>query len=363
MNNDSLYGVSLSAREQAVIQKEILAGKYGDPGAVFLTTRALAEKRQVSLVTAHSVLTGLCAAGYIKLVGKRYYLSHGDILEDHKEQTNVIGLLLPQLNNEFFASLAEGVISSAEKNGYSVMMLLASYEERQAVKAIRLLNEYGVAGIINCVPQADQHLASDCFSKIPCISLAHSTSSESISSVHMNTFSVSQKVAQNLIDEGYRHFMYIGSRKKPPETDIRYAAFNMELAKHGLSLAPDDVIRISRDSREDEQLLARYLSGITEPVGIFCYHDLIAAAVYRVCRSINKSIPDEVGVIGFDDLSIATSLSPTLTTVQYRISTMADMAVSLLLAKIRSPDTPCDNYFIEPNLVIRESAALSKQNR
>lgn len=363
MNEESLFGLSLSAREQAVIQKDILEGRYGSPGDVFLTTRALSEKRRISLVTAHSVLTGLCASGYIRLVGKRYYLSHESILKEHNESANVIGLLLPQLNNEFYASLAESVTESAEKNGYSVIMLSTSYEEKRAAKALRLLKDYKVAGIINCVPP-EPGSESGCFSSaLPWVSLAHSVSNSKISSVQVNSFSISQKVAQNLAEEGYRRFMYIGTRMIPPENDVRFTAFNMELKKLGLPLEEKDVLRISSDSRDDEALLCEILSEIREPVGIFCYHDLIAAAVYRVCGRINKVIPDDIGVIGFDDLSIATSLYPPLTTVQYRVTTMADMAVNLLLAKIKSPNAPYDNYYIEPNLVIRKSAALSKQNR
>ena len=66
--------------------------------------------------------------------------------------------------------------------------------------------------------------------------------------------------------------------------------------------------------------------------------------------------------MGFDDLSIATSLYPTLTTVQYRTETMAEMAVSLLIKKIKSSSAHYDNYYIEPNLVIRGSARLNKHD-
>jgi len=364
MNEDSLFGLSLSAREQTIMRKDILDGKFGAPGDVFLTTRALSEVRQISLVSAHSVLTGLCASGYIKLVGKRYYLSHEKLLAEHQENKNIIGLLLPQLNNEFYASLAEAVVDVADKNGYGVVMVTTSYEDKKETRALKLMMDYKVSGIISCIPTDAENGAAYLGSSLPCVSLAHSINNSKISSVQVNSFSISQKVAQNLIEEGYRHFMYIGTRKIPLENDIRFIAFNMELKKQGLSLKKEDILQLSSHSKTDEELLSGHLLGADGPLGVFCYHDLLAAAVYRVCSKINKCIPDEVGVIGFDDLSIATSLYPPLTTVQYRVTTMADMAVNLLLAKIKSPDAPYDNYYIEPNLVIRKSAALSgkKQN-
>ena len=70
MTNEVFANLSRSAQEQYLIQDEILQGKYGQPGDVFMTTRALAELRQVSVVTAHNILTELCSAGYLQLRGK-----------------------------------------------------------------------------------------------------------------------------------------------------------------------------------------------------------------------------------------------------------------------------------------------------
>ena len=78
-----------------------------------------------------------------------------------------------------------------------------------------------------------------------------------------------------------------------------------------------------------------------------------------MCKRLGRRIPQDVGIVGFDDLSIATNLSPSLTTVQYRIASMPDMTVKLMIDCIQNPDTPYDNYYVEPNLVIRESSLLS----
>ena len=107
------------------------------------------------------------------------------------------------------------------------------------------------------------------------------------------------------------------------------------------------------------QLLKRQ----NEPVGIFCYHDLLAVQLYTICDLIGKRIPEDVGIVGFDDLSIATSLTPALTTIQYRIASMADMTVNLLMTSIRSANAPYDNYYVEPNLIIRGSSTLSDKFR
>ena len=361
MTEEFFSSLSLAAQEQVLIQEEIMKGEYGQPGDPFLTTRSLAEMRHVSLVTAHNILNGLCTSGYVELRGKKYYLSHGEKLLENKNRTSVIGVLIPQLNNEFYSSLSNAVINSAAKNGFRVLLMSTSYSDEEEKKAMEILFNSNVGGVISCVPtkKKNEYLYRE--SKIPCVMLCHSLDKSKISSVQVNSFSISQKVAQNLIEEGYRQFLYVGTSVLPLENDERFTAFRMGLKQNGFSLSNEDAFQLGINGKEENPALIQRLVDQKEPIGVFCYHDLLAVQIFRICRQLKKSIPDEIGIIGFDDLSIATALNPPLTTVQYRITTMADMAINLLIAKIKSPKAPYDHYYIEPNLVIRKSAALSHQ--
>lgn len=359
MTNDVFDNLSRTAQEQYLLQNEILQGKYGPPGSLFMTTKLLAEQRQVSVVTAHNILVGLCASGYLELRGKKYFLSHAKILEDHKRRTNIIGLLVPQLNNEFFSSLADSIVESFRRSGYEVLILNVTYSPEEEQRLFQLLLHIPVAGIVSCIPTAPENVALYRNSPVPCVLLSHSLDNSKRSSVQVNSFSISQKVARHLVDEGYRNFLYLGSRSRSLENDIRFAGFQMTLNQCGFSLNSSDILQISSKSLADEGLITQLLESRREPVGVFCYHDLIAALLYRCCKRLGKRIPQDVGIVGFDDLSVATNLSPPLSTVQYRITSMADMTVNLMLDCIRDASTPYDNYYIEPNLVIRESSALS----
>ena len=363
MTNEVFTNLSLAAQEQYLIQDEILQGKYGQPGDVFMTTRALAELRQVSVVTAHNILTGLCSAGFLELRGKKYFLSHSKIMEKHHTKTNIIGLIIPHLNNEFFSSLSDAVIEFFRKEGYEVLVLTTAYSPAEERKVFELLLHLSVAGIISCVPTPSENSHLYKSSKVPCVLLAHALDNCKKSSVQVNSFAISQKVARHLIEEGYRDFLYVGTRNRSLEDDVRFTGFQMELKKNGFDLRSQNTIQISPESKADRDRLINLLDGRSKPVGVFCYHDLIAAQLYRICEHLNKRIPEDMGIVGFDDLSIATTLTPPLTTVQYRITSMADMAVKLLLDSIKSPNTPYDNYYVEPNLVIRSSSLLTSNGK
>lgn len=359
MTEEVFANLSRSAQEQYLLQNEILQGKFGPPGNVFMTTRSLAEARQVSVVTAHNILNGLCSGGYLELRGKKYYLTHAQLIEDHNNRANVIGLMLPHLNNEFFSSLADAVVDLFRQKGYEVLVVAATYAPEEEKKTFQLFLHLPVAGIINCVPSSaeNSHLYRGC--PVPCVMLGHSQDNSRRSSVQVNNFTAAQKVARHLMEEGYRDFIYLGSRNRSLENDIRFTGFRMQLTQNGFDLDSASTLQVSSESRADDGRIAQLLESRDHPVGVFCYHDLIAARLYRICKNLGKRIPQDVGIVGFDDLSVATTLTPPLTTVQYRIASMADITVKLMLDSIRDPNTPYDNYYVEPNLVIRGSSDLS----
>jgi LacI family transcriptional regulator len=361
MINDYLFSnLSRSAQEFYLLQEEILQGKFGSSGDVFLTTRALADRQQISIMTAHNVLKQLCEAGFLELRGKRYFLSYANIMETHIRQKNIIGLIVPSLSNEFYASLSDAVIKAFRTKGYRVIVLSNDFSSKEERKVFSLFAHFSVAGIISTVPTSPENVSlyRDC--TLPCVLLAQSMDNCKLSSVQVNSFVVSQKVARHLLEEGYRNFLYLGSKNLSLDRDSRFIGYHTELKHNGYQLEPKQILRLSVDSKTDEERILQLLNKQKESVGIFCFHDLIASKLYQICSRLGKHIPKDVGIVGFDDLSFSRTLSPPLTTVRYRIASMADMAANLLIEKINNPKTPYDNYYVEPSLIIRESSCFSQ---
>jgi len=353
MNTNELQHYTRFAQELCVLRDEILEGRFGLPGELFPTTRKLSELRGVSVVTAHNLLSALCKDGFLELRGKKYILTHGEMKRQQENDAKRIGLVISSASNEFFASLTDAVIRAARQKGYLVMTVTTDYSPKEERRALDLFAAMPVAGIIVCAPVARENEAVYRNLDLPCVFLSQALDGSGRSSVQVNSFSASQKVAQHLVECGYRRFLYVGTRNISPENDVRYTGFSMELSRRGFSLPAENVILLSGTATAERSSLPRILRQLREPVGIFCYHDLIAAQVYRLCHTLGKSIPDDVGVVGFDDLSFSTLLTPPLTTVRYRITSMADMAVKLLTETGHT--THADNFYVEPMLVIRES--------
>ena len=359
MDKNFFSNLSRSAQEQYLIQEEILLGKYGPPGSPFLTTNALADTRNISVVTAHNILTGLRDAGFIELKGKKYYLSHSKLTENFLNQTQIISLLIPTLNNEFYSSLSNAVIQMAGQQGYRVLVMSTSYSAVEERKAYELMRHLSVSGIISCLTTSQENLQMYKDHDLPCVFLTQSINGLKKSSVQVNNFSISQKVAKHLIEQGYKKFFYIGTPNTPLSNDVRYTAFQMGLNQEGFALDEKCVFQISQNDKTNMKHLSHAFEKEKDPVGVFCYHDLIAAQLYRICYKLGKQIPKDIGIVGFDNLSITTALYPPLTSVHYRVQTMADIAVKQLIANIKDPNSVYDNYYIEPTLIERNSSNLS----
>lgn len=358
MDEQVFKNLSRSAQEQYLLRNEIIKGKFGASGEPFMTTKKLAELRMVSVVTAHNIMSELCNAGYLELRGKKYYLSYNNVINKMADRSKVIGLILPSMNNEFYSSLSNSLTKLALQKGYRILTMTTAYSAEEERKIHDLFADFSLAGIISCVPAAEENIRLYQKCTIPYVMLSHSINALKHSSVQVNSFTISQKVAEHLISEGYQEFIYIGCKNISIEKDVRYTGFRMGLIQNGYSLPEQNIIQVDSENPEDVRQLTQLLQQKQAPIGVFCYHDLIAATLYGVCYKLHKNIPAEIGIVGFDDLPIATVLQPTLTTVHYRMTTMAEIALKQLFLQMEMDNVPYDNFFVEPTLVVRESSSL-----
>lgn len=360
MTDDLAMNLPRCAQEQYLIQQELLQGRFGKPGSAFITTRQLASLRGVSLVTAQNIMVRLREEGFIELRGKKYFLSFTEQAKRFEEQTKVIGLLMPNFKNEYHGAMAKAIKTLAGNKGYRVIVMDTEYSCQQEKKAIELMVHFGVAGILSCPApaQEDKTLYRDC--PVPCMLLSHSCEGSRRSSVQVNSFPVAQKIARHLSEQGYRKFLYLGTQTMQLVDDDRFMGFKAGLQREGYLFENSDAILLPPNYKEADEIIIKALKNNSEPLGVFCYHDLIAAELYRVCYQIGRKIPEEIGIVGFDDLPVATSVFPPLTTVRYRINSMAEIALQQLIQEIQTGTHKYDNYYVEPNLIVRESTLLAE---
>lgn len=360
--NMILKNMSRTAQVQYTIQTEVLKKVYGESGAPFLTTRELAKRYSVSVVTAQHIMVSLRDEGYIKLCGKKYFLDYAKHEQHLEERTHVIGVLLPNISNEFYAAVARTIRLMAEKRDYQVVVMDTNYSCAQERRCMKLMQQYGVTGVLlaPCVSSENKKFFYDY--PIPCMLLSHAIDGSNRSSVQINSFPAMDKIVRHLLKEGFRNFLYLGTEQINLLEDDRYLGFSTSLQREGYTLDTENIFQMPADLSAGHERLAELLKRAPKPVAAFCYHDQIAVELYKVCRQLNMRIPEDVGIVGFDDLPMTTCIVPPLTTVRYRIPTMVEIALDQLLKEAETGVHVCDNYYVEPTLITRESTALSKKS-
>ncbi len=351
------------------IEKDIQDGKLGKSGEEFLTVRELAKSYSVSPVTALHVIEQLKQKNLLSSLGKKTFITYGKIanksalkkrldkLPSRTYKLPLVGIHLPVIKNPFFSALAQEISSVLYKKGF-LSVISSSDQDVDTEKEI--LNSFlnlGAVGVISCPNTNEVSLQYYNGYPLPTVYLASRSFQDEELFVMVNHEAAAKQVAQHLIEMGYEQFMYVSESNNA--TDQRGKFFIETLNSLGKSIPKENVITNS-DSNQfaPSTQLVNAIKNAKKPLGIFCYHDLIAACAILACNKLSLRVPEDVGIVGFDDLSIAKQCRPTLSTISYRFDKMAETAVDLLLKKIKASGSFINSQldYVNHYLTVRESS-------
>lgn len=360
----------------AQFAEDIKRGTYGPPGAPFLTVRALVSAHHISPESACKLLTALQKQYLIRLCGKHYYLSNGYVPQNSPYGLQLAGTRKPllaflcsRLDSPFFSKLAKLMSSTAALHGYTLLTVSSNPMQSDGELLDELLS-LGVCGIIAnpSISRQARDVYQNC--PLPLLTIGRDLSLPNADVVFVDNITAGKQAADHLIEIGCKTFAYVGLEEYL-DADPRLQGFREQLYACGRSLPEQHIIAI-HEQRADTEASSRTLGEFHsclqnlpegKKLGIFCYHDIIAEKVIQKIRQINHlqnrnlRIPEDIAIIGFDDLPIASSISPALSTIAYRHDVIAKLAIHTISDYIANPDHICEKHEINFNLVIRDSTA------
>lgn len=363
MEKNLLDKLPKALRIKEEIKNSIYSGAYGASGEPFISVRKLAQITRVSLVTAHRIMNMLKDDKLIKLVGNKSYLTYSkkesDANNTEHKTSNTIGMLVTNLENPFFATLSKKVEILLKEKGYKLVIASSNYDFIREQEIIEMFCGMGVDGIISCPGTAPETSRLYASLNLPVLFIGRKLEDINVETVLVNHSSAVQKVVRHFTEQGFKNFAYIGIEEL--ENDPRLDAYKTALVKSGFSLAPENIIK-SQAKNFDSVIpeLQMMLKNASKPIAVFCFHDLLAIRVIKVCNQLKMEIPKDVAVTGFDNLPIATEIIPSLTTINYPLEEMAEIAIERLIRKINGEKSKPRTSYIEPDLIIRESTLPQK---
>lgn len=266
-------------------------------------------------------------------------------------QTHLLGVMLNDLSNSFFADLASEIEANARRHGYSIILFNTNHDAQRQREYIDVMRRYRVDGLLISPVLRDPAIWQECVRKLDIPAVAVTKSVAELDAVYVDHEQAARQAARHLAAQGYEKFLFIG---KP--TDNKYHGFAQEL--EALGLGPAGQVPCFEQS-EDDAFLRELQNHLPRGArtGIFANNDLWALRVLNGLWELSIDVPTQAGVIGFDDITLDRYLHPRLSSISQPIAEMARSAVERLLIRIeRGGHPPKLDLPLQASLVPRESS-------
>jgi DNA-binding LacI/PurR family transcriptional regulator len=269
----------------------------------------------------------------------------------------IIGLIISDIRNPFFTSVVRGVEDVAYDHGYTLLLCNSDEDPAKERLYIDIMLAERVAGvIISPVAEVDNYSSVLLHAGVPVVAMDRRMRDLEVDTVVVNNVEGVYQAIGYLIEQGHRRIGFIGGPMRTTTGRERQEGYQKALAEHGLEL--DQALIKIGDFKQDSgyQMACQLLEMDDPPTAIFTANNLMTLGALNAIHEKKLSIPQEVAIVGFDDMSWAQSLAPPLTAVAQPTYELGRTAADLLLRRIGDPNRPTEQICLEANLVVRESS-------
>ena len=319
--------------------------------SLMTVSRVINNKGDVSSETRQRVLEVISNLGYRPSAIARSLAT---------KETSTIGLVVPDVSNAFFAEVTQGVEHLAYSRGYHVFLCNTEEDPQRELAVIQSLEEKRVDGLILCSSRLDEEKLIDILASLPAVVLINrrlnQTVEDTFDSVTLDDEHGGWLATHHLIQSGHRQIGFLAGPPASYSGAGRRKGFLSALQDAGINLN-DGWMKHCQPSVEGGYEATRYLLG-TYPqlTALFCFNDLVAVGALQACDELKRRVPQDLAIVGHDDIPVAALVSPTLTTCRVPRYELGGRAVNALLERLRDCPGECSQIVLQPELVIRESA-------
>ncbi len=271
-------------------------------------------------------------------------------------KSRVIGLLVPQLDNGYINEICRGIDQELVKAGYDLMLYTTHHEKDKEAKYVKAITNGLTDGLLLLVPLVQaSYLAMLRSQNYPYVLIDQGDITGESSIVDATNRQGAYDATRYLLELGHRRIGFIAGIKEVNSTKERLEGFKAALQEYGLLLDETLIAQGFFDAESAIQATNLLLGLEPRPTAIFASNDLSAFGAMEAIRKANLRIPEDISVIGFDDIPQASITYPKLTTVRQPLDQMGRVAVKLLLEQIQNPDLEPRRVTLATQLVVRDS--------
>lgn len=277
------------------------------------------------------------------------------------QKTKTIGVVVTTIADPFVSEVVSGIEECCNDHGYSVFLANSNADPEREQKVVQSFSERRVDGIIvmsSRVGALYVPLLSDM--NVPIVLVNNQHPGEFVHSVLIENVKASFDATNHLVQLGHKRISYIGDRFGHQSDTERFAGYRSALERAGLPFSPELVAHGDGKCEEGIKAVQSLLQLDEPPTAIFCYNDMTALGALHCLHTSGLRVPEDISVVGFDDLFFASYTQPPLTTVRQPRRRMGVLAMdslrNLLTGKVSE-----QSIKVPAELIVRKSTARPRQ--
>ncbi len=272
------------------------------------------------------------------------------------QRSYTIGVLVPEISEGYAALVLSGIEDYLLQEGYIYFVTCHRHKPDLIAEYPKLLMRRAVEGLIAVDTPCHDHLS------LPVVSISGHRGVRGVTNIVLDHPRAALLALEHLKGLGHRHIAFIKGQTFSSDTEVRWEAIQRAGEQLGLEIDPRRVVQLEGDvpSPELGYTVTQKLLATREPfTALFAFNDISAIGAIRALREAGLRVPEDVSVVGFDDVQSAAFQNPALTTVHQPLRRMGVLAAETLLRRIAKPaNSPYPQFLVvQPDLVVRNSTA------
>ncbi|MEH8132222.1 substrate-binding domain-containing protein [Gallibacterium anatis] len=273
------------------------------------------------------------------------------------KETKTLGMLVTATSNPFFAEVVSGVEQYCNQHHYNLIISSIDGNEQRLQQNIQTLIQKQVDGLLLMYSNTRHAMVEQLNLNLPIVVMDWWPTELNADKIYENSEFGAYLATKTLIEQGHKNIAIITGKLDKSLAHNRLLGYQKALQDAHLPINPDWIIESHFDFEGGVEGMKKLLQITPRPTAVFACSDTIAVGVYQVAWQQGLRIPQDISVIGYDNIMLAQYLTPPLTTIHQPKAELGKLAVETLLERIKSPDLEYKTTMLQPQLIWRASVA------
>lgn len=269
--------------------------------------------------------------------------------------SRVIGLIVSQITNPFYAELAHGIGNTARRQGFGLILCNTDSDPEIEAYYAQFLWSQRVSGIILASSIPHEPIVEQIQQKLPMVLLSRMMNQPEYNYVACDDVAGSRVVIDHFVKHGHRRIAYIGGPIEMSTSWLRFQGYRQALKSHGLPYRKSLCHFGTFESQTGQHFAKVLLRQKRPPTAVFAANDLIALGVMEAVANLGLSVPKNLALIGYDNIPAAALPQIQLTTVEQPLRAMGACAAKILIDEMNQPHAGVIQKNLNPKLIVRKS--------